>query len=143
MFFYAIKVKKLALFALLIMIMEKSMLTIRKETMQKMQKIREVEQSIPRLCQHLRQNYSDTQIAEWSDEELIKKVQQAVDDAHSFGLKSESDIYGFTRLELTQCPDFHQHPQVQILLKDPEAHPEMRMLWLAQKLPDNVWAEIS
>lgn len=119
------------------------MLTITKEQFQVMRETHKSEQSIPALCKHLRQSYNHTHIAQMSDEELTKKVKQTVDIAYSYHLESKNDIYGFVELELTQCPGFYQYPPIEVLLKDPKAHPDMRMLWVAQKLPAHIWAKVS
>ena len=118
------------------------MLTISAEQMQKLKEGREEDYSIPNLCQHLRQNYHYTSINQLSDEELTARVKQAVDMAHSHGLQSQRDIYGFVTLELTQYPNFYRHEKIQALLQDSEGHPKMRMYWLAKKLPASVWREV-
>ncbi len=119
------------------------MLIVTKEKMQLLQRIREEKRSNPALCRHLQQNYSHTRVGELTDEALAEQVKQAVAIARSYGLRSKNDIYGFVTLEVTQCPGFHQHPEVQKILQDDKAHPNMRMQWLALKLPAKVWAEVS
>jgi len=103
------------------------MLTISDKQMQHFKEGREVSYSIPKLCEHLRQNYSYTHINQLSEKELMERVKQ----------------YDFVILELTQYPGFHRHKKVQDLLQDAGGHPKMRMYWLARQLPASVWLELS
>jgi len=119
------------------------MLTISDEQMQHFKEDREVSYSIPKLCEHLRQNYSYTHINQLPEKELIEQIKQAVDIAGSYGLWSQRDMYTFVTWELTQYPGFHRHKKVQDLLQDSGGHPKMRMYWLARQLPAPVWLEVS
>ncbi len=118
------------------------MLTITKKQMQIVQKLPEDTEHIPVLCQHLKQNHGLC-INQLSDDALTEQVRQAVDIARAYGLQSQRDIYGFVTLELTQCSGFHQHRKVQQLLRSTDANPNRRMLWLVEKLPGYIWAEVS
>jgi len=118
------------------------MLTFSAEQIQYLMEDREVDYSIPKLCEHLRQNYNYTHINQLSEKELMEQVKQSVGIARSYGLQSQRDIYGFVTLELTHCPGFHRHEKVQALLQGSEGHPKMRMYWLAKKLPASVWREV-
>lgn len=119
-------------------------LTLTDNQLSDMRKQMDEHYCLPKLVEHMRQNYSsEPVIARLDDAQLTTKARHCLHQAWELNLFSETDVFTFTAYDLVCFPGFGQHPQVRKYLQSPTTSPDTRMLALGQQLTPTDWNRIT
>lgn len=118
-------------------------LTITNTQFDLLRKSLDVNYYLPKLVDHIRHNYSTAPVVtNLSDDDLTAKVRRTLHRAWDLQLFSQADVFTFAVYDLVYFPCFGQHSQIQNLLKNSTAPPDMHMLTLCSQLTALDWKRL-
>ena len=106
---------------------------------------------VAKLCDHLREDYSDSivrlpdeesTVADLPDAKLDELVRVGIGRARHHGLTFESSISAFTAVMFETAPNFDKHNLTKLCLEDKDVKPNDRLDEILNVLTDKHWDKI-
>jgi len=113
---------------------------IRADQLEQMDQARK-DESFRRLVADLRQSAPQA-TSHLTDEALLTIIEQAVENAHGYGVQSSEATTAFVKIAVFAGISFDKDPAVQNYLRTPELDPDYKVILLAElaskKMKDNL-----